>query len=124
MQLNWNPPRLDTKRAIFSWGADHAEEVHNGEVLLGGLRKPDRPYTTVTISEADVAQLVADEYDGDISAAFRQGMEQLGERFKDTIETYRWDIPSTGNKWHKDAPNWVTIDDSGELKESQNLEFE
>jgi hypothetical protein len=132
MKLNWNNPKLGTTNATFSWSAEHAEDVHNGEVLLGGVRKPDRPWTTVVLGQVNVSELVAQQYrainqgddrKADISQAFEESMELLGENFKDAIENYFWDIPSTGEKLFKDAPNWETIDDSGELRQSQNLEF-
>ncbi|MBE9178600.1 hypothetical protein IQ268_08515 [Oculatella sp. LEGE 06141] len=124
MELNWNPPDITDRKATFIWGAEHAEQTHNGEPSLTGFKDRDRPWTEVVIAETNLEELFAEKYDGDINTAFEATAEELGDRFKETIEHHQWDIKSTGKKRHKDAPNWETIDDSGELKRSQSLEFE
>jgi hypothetical protein len=124
MKLNWKPPTIKATKATFTWAAEHAEEVHNGAVYLGGTRGVDRPWTEVTLKEVDLPELLKGHYSGDIGQAFVDTMEDLGDRFQDTIVNHVWDIPPGGQKLHKDAPTWETIDDSGELRESQTLEIE
>ncbi|MBD1996009.1 hypothetical protein H6G00_05180 [Leptolyngbya sp. FACHB-541] len=135
MKLTWNAPKIEPDKAIFTWTAEHAEAVHNGETDLAGVEKPARPWTEVTVAETDMEALFVDNFDvsqmtsgenlpENIKQAFRDTAEDLGDAFKDTIVNHDWGLPSTGQKLHKDAPTWVTIDDSGELRESQSLEFE
>lgn len=127
MKLNWNPPPIEDQTAIFTWSADHAALVHEGGTTRDDKEYPARPFTTVTIDETDLEASFKDKYQehqGDVETAFQKTMEDLGDGFKDTIEHHQWDIPSTGRKRHKLAPNWQTIYDSGELSDSQSLDFD
>lgn len=129
MRLEWNPPKVTAHTATFAWNSDHAVDVHEGAIDLAGVTSPDRPFTTVTIDQTDVPALFAEHYEGDrgnldssIERALAGMAEELGDKFTDTIVNHHWNIKSTGQKQHKDAPNWESIDDSGELADSLTIE--
>jgi hypothetical protein len=130
MRLKFNPPRITTTTAIYTWSAEHAEYVHNGALYSGSDAATDtpeiivaRPWTEEAIARSNLPAMVKRHYRGNISQAFEAAAEDLGNVFGDVIENHVWDIPPGGRKKFKDAPTWETIDDSGELKDSQSLEF-
>lgn len=127
MELNWNPPEIQNRLATLSWDAAHAEDVFFGEPIAGGERTPDRRFTEPAIAQTDFEAVFAEkleESDGDINAAFERTAEQLGDTIRDVIEHHEWDLEPGGRKRHKNAPTWVTIDDSGELASSLDIQLD
>lgn len=121
MKLEWNPPSIPKKIvAGFEWRESYAIEVHEGAHYLGGARGLARPWTEVAISSLDLPALIKSAYvDGDLRSAFLVMVYRLIEEFEVTIDTYNWNISSTGTKQYRPGvPTWSTITDSGALRDS------
>jgi hypothetical protein len=126
MQLSWNPPKITTTKATFTWGgseAPYAERIHNGETYLGG-RTQGRPWTDIGVAEFPFEQAFKTNYRGDLSTAFEQTMRDLSKTFDDVIDNYEFGNPSDRMKQYRDLPTNDRITDSGALRDSQTLTFE
>jgi hypothetical protein len=113
--------------AVYEWSADHAADVHDGEITSDGLYKPGRPWTRVAIKRSDVL--------GNIAAAFKAGHSitnaftiaafALDGEFKDAIEDpiYEWPrVTRRTNGQVVGSPRDIV--DRGTLRDSQSMTIE
>ncbi len=132
MKLTWNSAIIPHRAsAVYSYEADYADSVHNGEVSLGGEFSIARPWTDIAIARNDIPQFIKSEVQKQVSdqldlpEAFTKAAEHLGDEFKDVIDNYDWGIEGSREKQNRPGvPTWKKITDSGELRDSQKMEVE
>ena len=127
MKLNWKPPKITIASAQYKWSAPYAPLVHEGGESRSGGKTPARPWTDVAIAQSDIPSDMAREFrtTGSIDAAFVKAAEELGDRFQDVIDNHDFGYPSSNEKRHRPGvPTWGEITDSGDLRDSQSLEFD
>lgn len=127
MKLTWNPPPIKSISATYSWGGgkvDYAEDVYFGPERVGLGRGVARPWADVAIARNDLSKILIDYYAflGDLTAAFLELAEYLGEEFKDVIDNHDWGVVGNAEKLVRGGPTYQTITDSGDLRDSQRME--
>lgn len=117
--------------AEFSWNTDYASYVHEGVVyrrtvrfrtprgwmtILAGTRYPPRRWTEQALKEFDFAETFGDLINstGDVEQAFREACLLLGRAFTQAISSPTWQWTDGENR---------DIVDTGQLRQSQNLDF-
>jgi hypothetical protein len=127
MKLTWIPPAIPQEIiAQYSYSADHAVTVHEGEVTAGGQIVWARPWTDVAIGRNDLPQLVAGNVRQGMSIpdAFINTAEYMATEFQDVIDNHDWGFEGRGEKiYQAGSPTWRTITDSGDLRNSQSMEI-
>lgn len=129
MRLEWNPPKIQSVDAVFSWGDgsdadEYITEVYTGETSAGGIVGIDRPWCEVTFKRVHVPALVSEGFQRNprsLTAAFEFAAEKVGEDFQNVINYYNWGIQSNNYKQFRPGKTWQTITDSGNLVDSQRL---
>lgn len=124
MKLNWNPPKIENRTAIFYNEVDHAPDVVFGFERLDGTIAPARNYFYYAIAQTNILQTFFENYDGDINAAFDALAEHLHQSMKDAIRSpiWSWDrVTIRQNGAIVKSPR--DIYDLGELLRSQKIEI-
>lgn len=123
---SWTPPTLDLTRAVFSWNEWYAIFVHEGFTRKDGTKAPARRWTDAGIAEIDIAEEFKAQYQQhkDLSIAFQETCKVLNDVFQKQFDDPKWEwdrVTIRKNKSVVDSPR--DIHDSGDLKNSQELEF-
>ncbi|MGL5719594.1 MAG: hypothetical protein ACRCYP_02185 [Alphaproteobacteria bacterium] len=125
--LKWTPQKIHNKSASYDWQVDYAEEVHNGSVSLGGLRKLPRPWVYEAISQyIDIVENMKLIYEttGNIDLAFADTVWDLQRAFTNAIEAeiYYWpNVTIRENGDVVESPRDIV--DTGALRDSLVVEF-
>ena len=126
--LRWNPPKLTTATAVYTWGVPYAAAQHEGATLRNGGTIPPRPWTEYPLENG----LKLDE---DLADNYRRS-QNLGTAFKATATTYNramqeaiaasvWNWPRrTVRRSGEVAGSPRNVVDEGDLLNSQKLSFE
>lgn len=129
VDVRWNNKvDFDLSIAVYRWLCDHAIFVYEGFQRHDGTVAPARPWVEAALAETDVKAIFLMEYTrnaGNMQRAWLATVEQLGQRFQDMIQDERWDwdretVRSDGGV--VGSPRDAV--DTGELLESQVIEFE
>lgn len=132
MKLTWKSELIPhSVTATYSYGVDYADTVHNGEVSVGGDFSVARPWTDVAIARNNLPRLVQQEVKKqdsnslDLAQAFTKVAEHIEDEFRDVIDNYDWGIEGANEKQYRPGvPTWKKITDSGELRDSQEMNVE
>lgn len=128
MRLDWNPPRIEIKKARYKWNKNYAAINHEGGISKDGTKFYPRRWTQVAIQRfVNVPLTFQQQYYStqDIEAAFFNTVEALSQGFNDAMdwEGYDWQ----GATLRSDGELVTTprnIVDTGALKHSQTIDFE
>jgi hypothetical protein len=131
-KLTWNADLIPRRvSAVYSYGVEYAQDVHNGEVSTGGDFSIARPWTDIAIARNNLPQLVLNEVKKqgqdnlDLVQAFTKVAEHIGGEFTDVIDNYDWGIEGRQEKQYRPGvPTWQKITDSGDLRDSQEMEVD
>jgi hypothetical protein len=132
-KLNWNPLQkqgklnLNIPKANYSWSAEYAGAVHEGQTTLGGQRIPGRPWTDLATQEYDHPRQFVFHYKkyGSLKKAFESTAIEFGGVCQDAITSPIW---KWGNITIRKSGEVVgsprNIVDTGGLRDSYKLEFD